>query len=58
MYRLLSCYSLIKPPRGSDKSGGDILKILFYITTTNNNDIQKKAKLEIKIDKLLDILRQ
>ncbi|KAL4143961.1 hypothetical protein QTP88_006209 [Uroleucon formosanum] len=47
-------YSLIKPPRGSNVSGGDILKTLIDIKPTNEEDIQKKADLEIKLDNLLD----
>lgn len=54
IYRLLSCYSLIKPPRGSNVSGGDILKALLDIKTTNEEEMQKKADLEIKLDNLLD----
>lgn len=50
----MSCYSLIKPPRGSNVSGGDILKTLIDIKPTNEEDIQKKANLEIKLDNLLD----
>lgn len=50
----MSCYSLIKPPRGSNVSGGDILKTLIDIKPTNEEDIQKKADLEIKLDNLLD----
>lgn len=50
----MSCYSLIKPPRGSNVSGGDILKTLIDIKPTNEEDIQKKADLEIILDNLLD----
>ncbi|KAF0713350.1 Uncharacterized protein FWK35_00025915, partial [Aphis craccivora] len=54
IYRLISSYSLIKPPSGSNVSGGDILKILIDIKPTNEEDIQKKADLEIILDNLLD----
>lgn len=54
VYRLLSCYSLIKPPRGSNVSGGEILKSLIDLKINNEEDINRKAILEIKLDHLLD----
>lgn len=54
IYILLSCYSLIKLPRGSNVSGGDILKTLIDIKTTDEEDIKKKVDLEMELDNLLD----
>jgi len=45
IYRLLSCYSLIKPPRGSNVDGGEVIKTLLDIQINNSEDIQKKADL-------------
>lgn len=54
VYRLLSCYSLIKPPRGSNVTGGEMLKTLVNIQISSNKDRQEKLDLEIKLDEILD----
>ena len=53
MYKLVSTYSLVKPPKGCNVSGGEIMKALVDI-----KDIQavseRKEKWEAQIDTILD----
>jgi len=45
---------LIKPPRGSNVDGGEVIKTLLDIQINNSEDIQKKTDLEFKLDYILD----
>lgn len=54
VYRLLSCFSLIKPPKGSNITGGEKLKSLINIQISSNKDRQQKLDVEIKLDEILD----
>lgn len=55
VYRLLSTASLIKPPRGSNVSGGDMLKALTSLSDIiDERDLERKAKLEKALDEILD----
>ena len=38
MYRLVSTYSLVKPPKGSNISGGEILDVLLSIKDISDAD--------------------
>lgn len=48
----MSFYSLVKPPRGSNVSGGEILNSLIHIKP--NTELTEKLKFENKLDELLD----
>lgn len=55
MFRLLSTYALVRPPRGSNVSGGELLETIVNmrdIMSEQNN--QKKIEFEQKIDSILD----
>ncbi|KAK3931076.1 DNA transposase [Frankliniella fusca] len=55
VYRLLCTYSLIKPPRGSNVSGADMLETLLKLKDTFGEDAsKKKVELESMIDLILD----
>lgn len=54
IYRLLSCYSLIKPPRGSNVSGGEMLRSLIDIQINSTAKYDQKMELELKLDQILD----
>lgn len=54
MYRLLSVYSLVKPPRGSNISGGDILQTL--ISKDDMKDIEEDSPMKTFISKLDSIV--
>ncbi|KAK3931213.1 DNA transposase [Frankliniella fusca] len=55
VYRLLCTYSLIKPPRGSNVSGADMLETLLKLKDTRGEDVsKKKVELESMIDMILD----
>jgi len=40
IYRLLSCYSLIKPPKGSNISGGEMLNSLIQMSSIGSKNDQ------------------
>jgi len=50
----LSFYSLVKPPRGSNVSGGEILNSFIHIKSNSNTELTEKLKFENKLDELLD----
>lgn len=53
MYKLISTYSLVKPPKGSNISGGEILNVLINIKDLPNvND--RKAQWNAQLDTILD----
>lgn len=54
MYRLLSVYSLVQPPRGSNISGGDIVHSL--IKKTDNMDTTENDPRSVFIEKLDNIV--
>lgn len=55
MYRLLTAYSLIKPPRGSNVTGSEMLDTLLSLEDLEDNtDINKRKELEDKLDLILD----
>ncbi|KAE8738110.1 hypothetical protein FOCC_FOCC016420 [Frankliniella occidentalis] len=55
VYRLLSTYSLIKPPRGSNVSGADMLETLLKLKDLHGEKTaQKKVELESMIEMILD----
>ena len=52
MYKLVSTYSLVKPPKGSNVSGGDIVKFLIDmkdITTVSERQEQWNAQIDALI---------
>lgn len=53
MYRLVSTYSLIKPPKGSNISGGEILNELIKLKDIKDID-ERWDKWTEKIDSLID----
>lgn len=53
MYRLVSTYSLVKPPKGSNISGGDILSVLLSIKDITDAT-ERKTQWDAQIDKILD----
>lgn len=55
LVKLLSLYSLVKPPKGSNVSGSEMLDSLLKSTDTLATTIdQRKAALEKQLDKILD----
>jgi len=54
VYRLLTAYSLIKPPRGSNVSGSEMLETLLSLEDLEEEDTQKRKELEEKLDLILD----
>ncbi|KAK3910739.1 LOW QUALITY PROTEIN: Transposable element P transposase [Frankliniella fusca] len=52
VYRLLTTYSLVKPPRGSNVTGGDLLGSLLKLKDITNAD--RREELERKIDNILE----
>ncbi|KAK3918957.1 Transposable element P transposase, partial [Frankliniella fusca] len=55
VYRLLMTYSLVKPPRGSNVSGGEMLEALLQMKDLEGEKYEENRKqLEAKIDKYLD----
>lgn len=53
MYRLVSTYSLVKPPKGSNISGGDILTVLLNIKDITDS-ADRKTQWDAQIDTILD----
>ncbi|XP_033229743.1 uncharacterized protein LOC117181293 [Belonocnema kinseyi] len=53
MYRLVSTYSLVKPPKGCNISGGEILDVLLNLKDTNNVDDRWEISTG-KIDTIID----
>ena len=53
MYKLVSTYSLVKPPKGSNVSGGDIIKVLIDIKDITAVD-ERHEKWNAQIDTILD----
>ncbi|XP_058789896.1 uncharacterized protein LOC131663476 [Phymastichus coffea] len=54
-YRLVSIYSLVKPPKESNVTGSDLMKSLTSITDAADiNDVEKKQQWDALIDTLLD----
>ncbi|KAE8748887.1 hypothetical protein FOCC_FOCC004481 [Frankliniella occidentalis] len=55
VYRLLMTYSLVKPPRGSNVSGGQMLEALLEMKDVEGEKYKENRKeLEMKIDEYLD----
>lgn len=54
MYRLLSVYSLVQPPRGSNISGGEILQTLISQKEVNDIEQELKSSFLSKVDKIVD----
>ncbi|KAE8749969.1 hypothetical protein FOCC_FOCC003440 [Frankliniella occidentalis] len=56
VFRLLQTASLIKPPRGSNVTGGEMLESLTSLKEViEETDIEKKIKFEEILDNLLDV---
>lgn len=53
MYRLVSTYSLVKPPKGSNVSGGDLVEVLLKIKDIKNID-ERRSQWDAQIDMILD----
>ncbi|KAK3931275.1 Transposable element P transposase [Frankliniella fusca] len=54
LYRLLSIYSLVKPVRGSNITGGEMLSTLLDLTDLKEQTgAERKRELESRIDNLL-----
>ena len=53
MYKLVSTYSLVKPPKGSNVSGGEILKVLIDIKDIKAVD-ERQEQWDAQIDTILD----
>ncbi|KAK3913538.1 Bifunctional purine biosynthesis protein PurH [Frankliniella fusca] len=55
VYRLLTTYSLVKPPRGSNVKGGDILSSLLELKdVVGERNEERRRDLEGKIDEIID----
>ncbi|EEZ99159.1 hypothetical protein TcasGA2_TC016158 [Tribolium castaneum] len=56
IFRLMSLYSLVKPPRGSNISGGEMLKTLISVNDNENAvlGIDKKTKFNLTFNHLSD----
>lgn len=55
VFRLLSVASLIKPPRGSNVSGGEMLQTLTSLTDIlHEENLARRQKLEEELDRILD----
>ena len=44
IFRLMSVYSLVKPPKGSNITGGDLLKSLVFMKDAGLNSKDKEKK--------------
>lgn len=53
MYKLVSTYSLVKPPKGSNISGGEIIDMLLKIKDIKNID-ERQQQWNAQIDTILD----
>ena len=53
MYKLISTYSLVKPPKGCNVSGGDIIKVLIDIKDIQEVD-ERQEQWNAQIDTILD----
>lgn len=55
MFRLISTYSLVKPPKGSNVSGGEMLETLMTLEDVTEH-VSKKSKIswEDSMDRILD----
>ncbi|KAK3909704.1 Transposable element P transposase [Frankliniella fusca] len=55
MYRLMSFKNLVKPPRGSNVTGGDMLNALLSMPDAKSEEnIRRQIELEKQIDEALD----
>ncbi|KAK3918962.1 UPF0223 protein, partial [Frankliniella fusca] len=55
VYRLLTFYSLVKPPRGSNVKGGDVLSSLLELKdVVGEKNEERRRDLEGKIDEIID----
>ncbi|KAK3916666.1 Thymidine phosphorylase, partial [Frankliniella fusca] len=55
VYRLLMTYSLIKPPRGSNVTGGQVMDTMLQLKDIKGEDDKiRKLELQERIDELLD----
>lgn len=52
MYKLVSSYSLIKPPKGSNVCGGEIMSVLLNIKDIKNPD-DRRSQWDAQIDTIL-----
>lgn len=53
MYKLVSTYSLVKPPPGSNVSGEEVLGVLLKLEDMDDNE-ERKSQWEAQIDTILD----
>lgn len=54
LFRLLSIYSLVKPIKGSNITGGEMLKTLLSLDDLKNKSImQRKKELDSKLDEIV-----
>ncbi|XP_024876439.1 uncharacterized protein LOC112457536, partial [Temnothorax curvispinosus] len=53
MYRLVSTYSLVKPPKGSNISGADTVNVLLSIKDLNDVN-ERRDQWDAQIDTILD----
>lgn len=53
MYRLISTYSLVQPPRGSNVSSGEIFDVLLKINEIDDAE-QRKEQWQAQLDNILD----
>ena len=54
VYRLLSVASLVKPPRGSNITGGEMLNALLSSTDLVTEEKKRRIAFEQELDELLD----
>lgn len=53
MYRLVSTYSLIKPPKGSNVEGAEMVQVLLNIKDIKNEE-QRRTEWEAQLDAILE----
>jgi len=53
MFRLLSTFSLVKPPKSSNVSGGDMINTLLNIKDINNTN-ERVQRMNQELDQILD----
>lgn len=54
LFRLLSLYSLVKPPKGSNVAGADMLQSLLNVKDIHSlTKIERKQKFEEALDEIM-----
>lgn len=53
MYRLVSTYSLVKPPKGNNATGGEVIDVLINLKDVTNIDERWEYWTE-QIDTIID----